>query len=358
MANDINFQKITRENLQIAIDVQNEIFPLEDGTKNFIDCISKNPYRKELDFYLVYFKDTPIGVTGIYSYNEYPDAAWLGWFGVLSKERNKGYGSIIFDKTEELARQKGYKSLRLYTDDTFLEAHRLYHKKGMIKEIYDNPDDIDSYGPEGVNTYIFSKSLNDEKVSLWDNKILGLKEQGIKEHQNDLQITIEMACSINGFIADLNGNEDFLADRNYQIMLDFLKSYDCLVWGNNTFKNVISWGENYIKDLDNTLVIIFSKNKMISKFSNVIYCDSIKSFYNICYEKNLTKIFVSGGATINNLFLKENIVDNIIINYNPYLLNKGINLFDGEYIERKLSLDKVVQEKDGIIQVWYNVDKG
>ena len=116
MANDINFQKITRENLQIAIDVQNEIFPLEDGTKNFIDCISKNPYRKELDFYLVYFKDTPIGVTGIYSYNEYPDAAWLGWFGVLSKERNKGYGSIIFDKTEELARQKGYKSLRLYTD--------------------------------------------------------------------------------------------------------------------------------------------------------------------------------------------------------------------------------------------------
>ena len=63
-------------------------------------------------------------------------------------------------------------------------------------------------------------------------------------------VTIEMACSINGLIADENGNEDFLSDRNYEIMLDFLKKYDCLVWGNTTFKNVISWGENYINDLN------------------------------------------------------------------------------------------------------------
>lgn len=44
-----------------------------------------------------------------------------------------------------------------------------------------------------------------------------------------MEVTIEMAASINGLIATEEGNEDFLSDRNYQIMLDFLKEYDCLV---------------------------------------------------------------------------------------------------------------------------------
>lgn len=45
-----------------------------------------------------------------------------------------------------------------------------------------------------------------------------------------MKITVEMACSINGLIATKDGNEDFLSNRNYQIMLGFLKEYDCLVW--------------------------------------------------------------------------------------------------------------------------------
>lgn len=78
-----------------------------------------------------------------------------------------------------------------------------------------------------------------------------------------MEVTIEMAASINGLIATEEGNEDFLSDRNYQIMLDFLKEYDCLVLGNKTFQNVISWGEDYIDDLKNITVIIFSKTKQL-----------------------------------------------------------------------------------------------
>ena len=42
-----------------------------------------------MDYYIVFHNDIPIGVTGIYSYHEYPDDAWLGWFGILDKYRNK-----------------------------------------------------------------------------------------------------------------------------------------------------------------------------------------------------------------------------------------------------------------------------
>lgn len=170
-----------------------------------------------------------------------------------------------------------------------------------------------------------------------------------------MTITIEMACSINGLIATENGNEDFLSDRNYEIMLEFLKDCDCLVWGNTTFKNVISWGENYINDLKDIIVIVFSQKEQISKFKNVIYVKSLEDFLNITKKKNIKKVLVSGGAHINTLFMKNNLVDEIIINYNPCVLNKGINLFAGDFFKHQLSLDKVVNEREGMVQVWYKV---
>lgn len=172
-----------------------------------------------------------------------------------------------------------------------------------------------------------------------------------------MKVTVEMACSINGLIATEDGNEDFLSNRNYQIMLDFLKEYDCLVWGNTTFKNVISWGDNYIRDLNGVTVIIFSKEKQVSNYENVIYCNSLENFLEICKQRNIENIFISGGAHINTLFLENDMVDEIIINYNPYVLTKGINLFEGKFVEKNLILDKVVKEKEDIVQIWYKVKK-
>ena len=86
------------------------------------------------------------------------------------------------------------------------------------------------------------------------------------------KITIEMACSINGLIATEDGNEDFLSFRGWEIMLDFLKEYDVLIWGRNTWENILSWEDNYVNDLKNINIIILSeKSNKQNEFSNVIY---------------------------------------------------------------------------------------
>lgn len=180
MNSKIIFKKIVEENLELACKIQNEIFPEEDARQNFIEQINKDPYRKEMDYYIVYNGDVPVGVTGIYSYHEYPETAWLGWFGILEKYRNNGLGGITLDKTIELAQKKGYTTFRLYTDEFAKDAHRLYESRGLEKELYDNPDDKDNFIDAKI--YIYSKSLNNKPVKKWDNKILGLKEQSNKEH--------------------------------------------------------------------------------------------------------------------------------------------------------------------------------
>lgn len=173
-----------------------------------------------------------------------------------------------------------------------------------------------------------------------------------------MQITIEMACSINGLIATEDGNEDFLSYRGWEIMLEFLNDYDVLIWGRKTWDNIVSWGDEYLNDLKNINIIILSnENNLKNKYLNVTYCNSVEDCINLCQKLNYEKLFVSGGATINNTFMEKGIVDNIILNYNPFVLNKGIPLFTGTYFENKLKLEKVIKEKDDIVQIHYSIIK-
>lgn len=180
MEDILRFEKITWDNLELACRIQNTIFPEEDARENFIEQINNDPYRKEMDYYIVYLDSNPIGITGIYAYHEYPEDAWLGWFGLLKEFRGHNYGSAILDKTMKLAKEKGYKNFRLYTDEFAKTAHKLYESKGMIKELYDREDDKDEYFI--ADTYVYSIGLIGNKPELWNNKLLGLKEQGEKEN--------------------------------------------------------------------------------------------------------------------------------------------------------------------------------
>lgn len=177
------YEKITKDNLGEAVSVQNTIFPHENGKQNFIDSINGADYRRELIFWLVYLDKTPIGVTGLYAYNEYPHDAWMGWFGVLPKYRGKGYGGQIFDFFEREARQRGYENIRLYTDSLEnSDAVGFYEKKGMVSEEYSNPEDI--FHATG-KILIFSKSLNNSPVEKWDNKFLNLSGQENRQNKSD-----------------------------------------------------------------------------------------------------------------------------------------------------------------------------
>lgn len=175
---NLRYEEVTLDNLEIAVEVQNKIFPGEDGRQNYIEGINNDPYRKEMTNYIVYLDKTPIGAVGLYSYNEYPKSAWLSWFGVLEEYRNHGYGSLIFDFFSELAYKKGYTSIRVYTDDEFDKAIKLYKNKSMEREDYHNELESDYINS---TTIIFSKSLVNKKVEKWNNKFLGLTAQSEKE---------------------------------------------------------------------------------------------------------------------------------------------------------------------------------
>ena len=176
-------------NYKKAIEIQNKIFPKEDGTINILASLDRDLLKKKtgmdyeddnVKYYIAYENNEAIGITGLYYYDNV--SAWLGWFGVLPDKRRKSYGKRILEKTMELARQKGFKTMRLYTDAIEnADAIKLYKKMGFVGEKYSAEELL-------YDCYIYSKSLCNEKVDLWNNKKLGLAYQSQLDHLSKKEI--------------------------------------------------------------------------------------------------------------------------------------------------------------------------
>lgn len=179
----MKFVLVDFTNYKKAIEIQNKIFPNEDGTINILASLDRDLFKKKtgmdyeddnVKYYIAYDNNEAIGITGLYYYDSV--SAWLGWFGVLPDKRRKSYGKRILEKTMELARQKGFKTMRLYTDAIEnADAIKLYKKMGFVGEKYSAEELL-------YDCYIYSKSLCNEKVDLWNNKKLGLAYQSQLDH--------------------------------------------------------------------------------------------------------------------------------------------------------------------------------
>lgn len=181
----ITLVKLTRENVDLAGKVQNEIFPYSASYCKYLEEIN-NPNCIYYD-YLIELKNTAIGVIGYYSEPSEESTAWLSWFGLLKEYRNKGYGKLAFDLLIQKLKQKGFFTLRLFTYKVWnKEAQSFYIKNMDFSESYTNDMD-NQYDIINGKPLIFTKSLNSKPSHKWNNKFINLDAED-KLHEESLKL--------------------------------------------------------------------------------------------------------------------------------------------------------------------------
>lgn len=167
--------------------------------------------------------------------------------------------------------------------------------------------------------------------------------------------SVFIAASIDGYIADENGDIEWLHDIPNPDGIDmgygnFMSQIDALVMGRATFETVcgfdIDWP--YSKPvfvLSTTLTEIPEKLKDKVEILSGDCLEILK----IIKSKGFNRLYIDGGRTIQN-FLKEDLIDEMIITVIPVLLGGGSPLFSAnkkalgfECVESKIFLGKIVQ---------------
>ena len=167
---DIRYIQITNKNIDIAYNIQKNEWENEPDKQNFID--KANNIKKDNVSFIVYFKETPIGITGVYTEDIDKDSIWLDWFCVIPEYRRMGFGEQILKDTIEYARTLG-KFLYFRLDTNYWKgrpAISLYDKIMHIKEEYTEENkNVDK--PTLIYTYNFT-----DKTELWNNRYLELSD--------------------------------------------------------------------------------------------------------------------------------------------------------------------------------------
>ncbi|MFC2122230.1 dihydrofolate reductase family protein [Bacteroidota bacterium] len=142
---------------------------------------------------------------------------------------------------------------------------------------------------------------------------------------------VYIATSLDGFIATIDGGVDWLnaipnPEQSDYRFANFMIGIDAIIMGRNTFEQVITFGtwpyDKPVFVLSTTLTEI--PNGYESKVE--IVSGDLNELINRLHEKGYSNLYVDGGKTIQN-FLKEDLIDAMIITKVPILLGDGIPLF-------------------------------
>lgn len=172
---------------------------------------------------------------------------------------------------------------------------------------------------------------------------------------------VYIAQSLDGFIAKPDGNLDWLNHNSYGEdygFKKFMKNIDVMLMGANTFNVVMNFDEWIY---NNKKVFVLSNRMKMEDIPQRLYDKveisnlSPKEIISELKEKGTKGIYVDGGKLIQS-FLKEDLIDELIITQVPILLGNGIPLFGSLGKEIKLELIRNQSFKSGLIQFNYKIN--
>lgn len=156
-------------------------------------------------------------------------------------------------------------------------------------------------------------------------------------------VVLFIAMSLDGYIADKNGNVDWLGGQNSdQENMDsysnFIKDVDTVVMGWNTYQQIVTElsPEEWVYADLTSYVITHSKAVSTNniKFTGKDVCGIV----NELKQQEGKKIWICGGANIVQQLVKADLIDEYYISVIPTILGSGIRLFETSPKEIKLKL--------------------
>ena len=164
-------------------------------------------------------------------------------------------------------------------------------------------------------------------------------------------LTLYNVISQDGFIARENGDEDFIPDALWTDFLDFCQKNDAVIISRKTYEAIQEYPRNLTESFENLAikrVVVTEKSDLVLNSKYLIARSPAEA---MTTGQNL---LLSSGAILNQVFLENNLVDQVILNILPIKIGAGIRVF---ITQPKLSLITEENFPDGRKRCVYRVEK-
>jgi dihydrofolate reductase len=168
------------------------------------------------------------------------------------------------------------------------------------------------------------------------------------------KIVVSFAISLDGYIAGLDNEFDWIVVDKEIDFEDMMKRYDTYFLGRKTYELTKGMGGN---SFGKSKVYIFSNTLKELKKPLILISEDVKGTVNkIKTEKGKDVVVVGGGELLTSL-LTLDLVDEISLAIIPVILGKGIPFV--RQLSKRVSLTLINSKtySNGTVQLAYNVNK-
>ncbi|HEX3167874.1 MAG TPA: dihydrofolate reductase family protein [Chitinophagaceae bacterium] len=171
-----------------------------------------------------------------------------------------------------------------------------------------------------------------------------------------MKTTVYVGTSLDGFIARKDGDIDWLVKYQNKEVHDsyneFINRIDAMVIGRGTFEKVLSFPE---WPYEKKVFVLSTSLKQIPGTLNekaTLVAMKPAELLNYLSDKGFSNIYIDGGKVIQS-FLREDLVDELIITKVPELIGTGIPLFG--YLDNDLRFEHIKTNiySDGLVKSQY-----
>ncbi|TQD24358.1 dihydrofolate reductase family protein [Methanolobus vulcani] len=171
-------------------------------------------------------------------------------------------------------------------------------------------------------------------------------------------VILLITCSLDGYIADEDGNVDWLLGEDEYDFDSFLAKTDTLLMGHKTYKQVLDFGkwpyegkECYVFTTQNP----YPEHEKIRE--GILFSDDPVSVTENLIIGTGGNIWIVGGSSIISPLLNRGLISELRIAIQPIILGKGIPLFKD--IKNSIRLYPISSEEyeSGIVELAYHLHK-
>lgn len=167
-------------------------------------------------------------------------------------------------------------------------------------------------------------------------------------------VILGLGISLDGYIARLNGDMDFLFMPKDYSMASFFATIDIAIMGRKTFDVAMRMGGGEGFAGSSMKSYVLSRSKPPGERDGVEFVDQSPSTLIAEIRKRPGKnIWLMGGGELAREFLKEDLVDELYIGIVPVLLGEGIPLFPSGFPQREFAVVENKTYSRGMIALKY-----
>lgn len=167
-----------------------------------------------------------------------------------------------------------------------------------------------------------------------------------------MKVTLYMAISIDGYIAKNDGDSDWVSEVDSRNFEKKIEETGCIVVGRKTFEQFY----DVLYPVEGvTNIVVTSDASRQDKNQNVTFVSSPQEALRVAMQKGHDKVLLIGGGHVNSAFVRDNLIDEVLLCVHPLIIGEGIKIF--EHFGKQVHLDFIGSKEmgEGLVQLHYKV---